>query len=558
MTGSSPLGSPQSKKPVILTVDDDPAVSRAVARDLRSHYGERYRIVRAESGPDALDTLNQLKLRGETVAVFVADYRMPQMSGIAFLEEAMQVYPLARRVLLTAYADTHAAIDAINVVDLDHYLIKPWDPPEEKLFPVIDGLLEAWHSTGDRAIPHTKIVGHPWNARSSEVREFLARNRLYYSWFRSDEVKGQQLLEAAGLDGRTLPVIVTELGETLVDPSEAELAAALGLTTTPAEDFYDLVVIGGGPAGLAAAVYGASEGLKTVLIERTATGGQAGQSSRIENYLGFPDGLSGSQLADRARRQAEKFAAELITAASVVSLDVDGAARTVTLSDGRRIGCRSVILAMGVEYRQLAADGCDTLTGAGVYYGASASVAPDCAGESVYVIGGANSAGQAAMFLSRTAKSVTIVSRRTLEDSMSHYLIQQIRAKDNIVEMPHTVVHSAKGNGRLERICLTHVETGERQEHASGRMFIFIGAEPRTDWLDGVVVRDDHGFILAGPDLREVSGWTLERPPHHLETSVPGVFVAGDVRAESAKRVAAAVGEGSMAVMLVHRYLADG
>lgn len=558
MTGSGPLGSPQSKKPVILTVDDDPAVSRAVARDLRSHYGERYRIVRAESGPDALDTLNQLKLRGETVAVFVADYRMPQMSGIEFLEEAMHVYPLARRVLLTAYADTHAAIDAINVVDLDHYLLKPWDPPEEKLYPVIDGLLEAWHSTGDRAIPHTKIVGHPWNARSSEVREFLARNRLYYSWFRSDEIKGQQLLEAAGLDGRTLPVIVTELGETLVDPSETELATALGLTTTPAEDFYDLVVIGGGPAGLASAVYGASEGLKTVLIERTATGGQAGQSSRIENYLGFPDGLSGSQLADRARRQAEKFDAELITAASVVSLDVDGAARTVTLSDGRRIGCRSVILAMGVEYRQLPADGCDALTGAGVYYGASASVAPDCAGEAVYVIGGANSAGQAAMFLSRTAKSVTIVSRRTLEDSMSHYLIQQIRAKDNIVEMPNTVVHSAKGDGHLERICLTHVATGEIQEHASGRMFIFIGAEPRTDWLDGVVVRDDHGFVLAGPDLREVSGWTLERPPHHLETSVPGVFVAGDVRAESAKRVAAAVGEGSMAVMLVHRYLADG
>lgn len=558
MTGSGPLGSPQSKKPVILTVDDDPAVSRAVARDLRSHYGERYRIVRAESGPDALDTLNQLKLRGETVAVFVADYRMPQMSGIEFLEEAMHVYPLARRVLLTAYADTHAAIDAINVVDLDHYLLKPWDPPEEKLYPVIDGLLEAWHSTGDRAIPHTKIVGHPWNARSSEVREFLARNRLYYSWFRSDEIKGQQLLEAAGLDGRTLPVIVTELGETLVDPSETELATALGLTTTPAEDFYDLVVIGGGPAGLASAVYGASEGLKTVLIERTATGGQAGQSSRIENYLGFPDGLSGSQLADRARRQAEKFDAELITAASVVSLDVDGAARTVTLSDGRRIGCRSVILAMGVEYRQLPADGCDALTGAGVYYGASASVAPDCAGEAVYVIGGANSAGQAAMFLSRTAKSVTIVSRRTLEESMSHYLIQQIRAKDNIVEMPNTVVHSAKGDGHLERIFLTHVATGEIQEHASGRMFIFIGAEPRTDWLDGVVVRDDHGFVLAGPDLREVSGWTLERPPHHLETSVPGVFVAGDVRAESAKRVAAAVGEGSMAVMLVHRYLADG
>lgn len=562
MTGSElhsgPQRAPQTKKPVILTVDDDPAVSRAVARDLRGHYGERYRIVRAESGPDALDAINQLKLRGETVAVFVADYRMPQMSGIEFLEEAMHLYPLARRVLLTAYADTHAAIDAINVVDLDHYLLKPWDPPEEKLYPVIDGLLEAWHSTGDRAIPHTKVIGHPWNARSSEVREFLARNRLYYSWFRSDELKGQQLLEAAGLDGRTLPVVVTELAQTLVEPTDSELAAALGLTTTPAEDFYDVVVVGGGPAGLAAAVYGASEGLKTVLIERTATGGQAGQSSRIENYLGFPDGLSGSQLAERARRQAEKFDAELITAAAVTSLEVDGAARTLTLSDGRRIGCRSVILAMGVEYRHLNAEGCRDLTGAGVYYGASTSVAPDCADEEVYVIGGANSAGQAAMFLSRTAKSVTIVSRRRLEDSMSHYLIQQIRSRPNIREMPNTVVHAAQGDGHLERICLEHVGTGERQEHASGRMFIFIGAEPRTDWLDGVVVRDDHGFILAGPDLREVSGWTLDRPPHHLETSVPGVFVAGDVRAESAKRVAAAVGEGSMAVMFVHRYLADG
>ncbi len=513
--------------------------------------------MRAESGPDALETLNQLKLRGETVAVFVADYRMPQMSGIEFLEEAMRVYPLARRVLLTAYADTHAAIDAINVVDLDHYLLKPWDPPEEKLYPVIDALLEAWHSTGDRAIPHTKIIGHPWNPRSSEVREFLARNRLYYSWFRSDEHKGQQLLEAAGLDGLTLPVLITELGETLVNPTDANLAAALGLTTTPAEDFYDLVVVGGGPAGLAAAVYGASEGLKTVLIERTATGGQAGQSSRIENYLGFPDGLSGSQLADRARRQAEKFEAELITAAEVTALNVDGSARTVTLSDGRRIGCRSVILAMGVEYRQLTAAGCGELTGAGVHYGASASVAPDCADDDVYVIGGANSAGQAAMFLSRTAKTVTIVCRRTLEDSMSHYLIQQIRATPNIIEMPNTVVHAVTGSHHLERICLDNIATGERHEHHCGRMFIFIGAEPRTEWLDGVLVRDDHGFILAGPDLREVSGWTLERQPHHLETSVPGVFVAGDVRAESAKRVAAAVGEGSMAVMLVHRYLAE-
>jgi thioredoxin reductase (NADPH) len=547
----------QARKPVILTVDDDPAVSRAVARDLRRHYGENYRIVRAESGPDALETLAELKLRGDTVAVFVADYRMPQMSGIEFLEEAMDLYPLARRVLLTAYADTHAAIDAINVVDLDHYLLKPWDPPEEKLYPVIDALLDAWRSTGDRVIPHTKIIGHPWNARSSEVREFLARNRLYYTWFRADEPKGKQLLEAAGRDELTLPVVITEQGETLVAPTDAELAATLGLTTTPAEDFYELVVIGGGPAGLAAAVYGASEGLKTVLIERTATGGQAGQSSRIENYLGFPDGLSGSQLAERARRQAEKFEAELITAAEVTGIEIDGSARTVHLSDGRAIGARAVILAMGVEYRQLTAEGCAGLTGAGVYYGATASVAADCDDDEVYVIGGANSAGQAAMYLSRTAKSVTIVSRRTLEDSMSYYLIQQIRANDKIKEMPNTVVHAVKGNSRLERICLENRLTGEREEYGCGRMFIFIGAEPRTDWLDGVVARDDHGFILSGPDLRDVCGWTLDRPPHHLETSVPGVFVAGDVRAESAKRVAAAVGEGSMAVMLVHRYLAE-
>jgi thioredoxin reductase (NADPH) len=548
---------PQARKPVILTVDDDPAVSRAVARDLRRHYGENYRIVRAESGPDALETLAELKLRGETVAVFVADYRMPQMSGIEFLEEAMDIFPMARRVLLTAYADTHAAIDAINVVDLDHYLLKPWDPPEEKLYPVIDALIDAWRSTGERAIPHTKIIGHPWNARSSEVREFLARNRLYYTWFRADEPKGRQLLEAAGRDELTLPVVITEQGETLVAPTDAELAATLGLTTTPAEDFYELVVIGGGPAGLAAAVYGASEGLKTVLIERTATGGQAGQSSRIENYLGFPDGLSGSQLAERARRQAEKFEAELITAAEVTAIEIDGSARTVHLSDGRAIGARAVILAMGVEYRQLPAEGCAGLTGAGVYYGATASVAADCDGDEVYVIGGANSAGQAAMYLSRTAKSVTIVSRRTLEDSMSYYLIQQIRANDKIKEMPHTVVHAVKGTTRLERICLENRLTGEREEYGCGRMFIFIGAEPRTDWLDGVVARDDHGFILSGPDLRDVCGWTLDRPPHHLETSVPGVFVAGDVRAESAKRVAAAVGEGSMAVMLVHRYLAE-
>ncbi len=554
MTGPDP----QPRKPVILTVDDDPAVSRAVARDLRRHYGENYRIVRAESGPDALETLAELKLRGDAVAVFVADYRMPQMSGTEFLEEAMDLYPLARRVLLTAYADTHAAIEAINVVDLDHYLLKPWDPPEEKLYPVIDALLEAWRAAGDRVIPHTKIVGHPWNARSSQVREFLARNGLYYTWFRADEPEGQRLLEAAGQDGLTLPVLITEQGETLVNPPDSDLAATLGLTTTPSKDFYDLVVIGGGPAGLAAAVYGASEGLRTVLIERTATGGQAGQSSRIENYLGFPDGVSGSQLADRARRQAEKFGAELITARKAVGLEVHGSARTVRFDDGGSIDSHAVILATGVSYRQLPAEGCDRLTGAGVHYGAAMSVATDCDNQEVYVIGGANSAGQAAVNLSRYAKSVTLLVRGpSLEASMSYYLIQQVEAIDNINVRTCTVVKEVCGSDHLERLVLEDQRTGETEEVACGRMFIFIGAEPRTTWLDGVVARDDHGFVLAGPDLRNVCGWTLDRPPHHLETSVPGVFVAGDVRAESAKRVAAAVGEGSMAVMLVHRYLAE-
>jgi thioredoxin reductase (NADPH) len=547
-----------ARKPVMLTVDDDPAVSRAVARDLRRHYGEEHRIVRAESGADALGTLKELKLRGETVAMLIADYRMPRMSGIEFLEQAMDLYPVARRVLLTAYADTHAAIDAINVVDLDHYLLKPWDPPEEKFYPVIDSLLAAWRRTPERPIPHTKVVGHRWSARSWQVRDFLARNGLHYTWFMADDPAGQQLLQAAGEDGLRLPVVVTERGEPLVEPTDAELAAKLGLITTPSQQFYDLVVIGGGPAGLAAAVYGASEGLRTVLIERTATGGQAGQSSRIENYLGFPDGVSGGQLAQRARQQAEKFGAELITARTATSLEVNGSKRTVRFADGGSIDAHAVILATGVAYRQLEATGCAELTGRGIYYGAATSIASECAGEDVYVIGGANSAGQAAMFLSREAASVTIVVRApSLEASMSHYLIQQIEQNPKITVRTCSEVHCAVGTDHLETLTLIDNRTGNTEDVSCGRMFIFIGAAPRTDWLDGVLARDDHGFILTGPDLRNVCGWALERPPHHLETSVPGVFVAGDVRSDSAKRVAAAVGEGSMAVMLVHRYLAE-
>jgi thioredoxin reductase (NADPH) len=564
MTG--PVSAP--RKPVILSVDDDPAVSRAVARDLRRHYGERYRIVRAESGPDALETLNELKLRGDTVAVFVADYRMPQMSGIEFLEEAMDIYPLARRVLLTAYADTHAAIDAINVVDLDHYLLKPWDPPEEKLYPVIDGLLEAWHATGDRAIPHTKVIGHRWNERSWEVRQFLARNQHSFRSFMADEAKGKQLLDAAGLDGYQLPVVITEQGETLVEPSNGELAAMLGLSTSPSLEMYELAVIGGGPAGLAAAVYGASEGLKTVLIEETTTGGQAGRSSKIENYLGFPTGVSGAELTTAARRQAERFGAEVITTRRAVRLHAGdtGTARTVEFEDGSTIGAQSVILATGVDYRELQVNGCwndpdnpaCNYVGRGVFYGASVSDSSECKGEDVFIVGGANSAGQAAMFMSRSAKSVTLLVRGpSLETSMSYYLIRQIEKNDKITVRTCTEVVDTLGeDDHLTGLVLFDKQSGEKETVSCDRLCCFIGAAPRTEWLD-VVAKDDHGFILSGPDLREVSGWTLDRPPHHLETSVPGVFVAGDVRAESAKRVAAAVGEGSMAVMLVHRYLAE-
>ncbi|MEW2401183.1 FAD-dependent oxidoreductase [Streptomyces sp. NPDC046862] len=545
---------------VILTVDDDPGVSRAVARDLRRRYGESYRIVRAESGESALEALRELKLRGDQVAVLLADYRMPQMNGIEFLEQALDVYPRARRILLTAYADTNAAIDAINVIDLDHYLLKPWDPPEEKLYPVLDDLLEAWRSADRTCVGVTKVVGHRWSARSSGVREFLARNQVPYRWFSSDEPEGRRLLAAAGSDGERLPLVVTPDGTPLVAPDDAELADRVGLATTPAEDFYDLVVIGGGPAGLGAAVYGASEGLRTVLVERSATGGQAGQSSRIENYLGFPDGVSGAQLTGRARRQATKFGAEILTAREVTGLEVNGASRTIRFSDGSAIAAHSVILATGVSYRQLDAPGCVDLTGCGVFYGSALTEAAACQGHDVYIVGGANSAGQAAMYLARHAKSVTLLVRgESLEASMSHYLIQQIEGMPNITVRTGTVVESAHGTDHLEQLTLRDVASGGTELVGAQWMFVFIGAAPLTDWLEGTLLRDEHGFVLAGPDLTADGGpppgWELDRPPYHLETNVPGVFVAGDARAESAKRVASAVGEGAMAVMLVHRYL---
>lgn len=548
-------------KPVLLTVDDDPGVSRAVARDLRRRYGEGHRVVRASSGTEALDALKELKLRGEQVAAMLADYRMPEMNGIEFLEQAMDLFPRARRALLTAYADTDAAIQAINLVDVDHYLLKPWDPPEEKLYPVVDALIETWRSTAASAVEEIKIVGHRWSAPTFAAREFLARNAVPYRYYTIDEPEGRRLLDAAAADPTEIPVVITTGGRALLTPSDAEIAAAVGLTVDPATDFYDLIVVGGGPAGLGAAVYGASEGLRTVLVERQAAGGQAGQSSRIENYLGFPDGVSGAQLTDRARRQAVKFGAEMLTARDVTALEVQGSARAVRFGDGSSIAAHAVILATGVSYRSLTAPGVAELTGRGVFYGSANTEAPECVGSDVYIVGGANSAGQAAVFFSRHARSVTLVVRgESLESSMSHYLIQQIEAIDNIRVRTSTTVGEARGDGHLEQLRLDHRD-GTSETVGTSHLFVFIGAAPRTGWLDGVVARDDRGFVWTGPDLlvdgARPGGWPLDRDPFYLESSVPGVFVAGDVRAQSVKRVASAVGEGAMAVTLVHRYLEE-
>ncbi|MFC7527442.1 FAD-dependent oxidoreductase [Actinoplanes sp. GCM10030250] len=544
----------------ILTVDDDPSVSRAIARDLRRHYGDKYRIVRASSAAEALEALRELKLRGGRVAVILADYRMPQMNGIEFLEQAMDLFPHARRALLTAYADTDAAIQAINVVDVDHYLLKPWDPPEEKLYPVLDALLDAWQATGDTELPDLRVVGHRWSEPSFQIRDFLARNLVPYKYFGADEPEGRRLLEAADAGPEAVPLVVTADGRALPRPSVQDVAEAAGLSTAPDRDFYDLIIVGGGPAGLGAAVYGASEGLKTLLVERQAVGGQAGQSSRIENYLGFPDGISGAQLTDRARRQAGKFSAETLNTREVVGLRADGSARTLAFADGGEVSAHSIVLATGVSYRPLTADGVDSLTGSGVYYGSASTEGPACAGTDVYIVGGANSAGQAALFFSAYARSVTLLVRgASLEASMSYYLIQQLAQVPNITVRTRCEVIGAHGEGHLQAITICDSKDGTKMTVECGYLFVFIGAEPRTDWLGDAVTRDGRGFIRTGPDLlangERPRGWDRERDPFYLECSVPGIFAAGDVRANSVKRVASAVGEGAMAVTLVHRYL---
>jgi thioredoxin reductase (NADPH) len=545
---------------MLVTVDDDPSVSRAVARDLRRRYGRDHQVVRAASGAEALDALREIKLRGGRVAVMLADYRMPEMSGIEFLEAAMDLFPRARRALLTAYADTDAAIAAINLVDVDYYLLKPWEPPEEKLYPIVDAMLEAYTGQPDVEMAETKLIGHRWSAPSFAARDFLARNAVPYRWIAADEPEGGRLLQAAGLSAQTLPVVITADGGTLLAPSTTELATAVGLSTTPATNFYDLVVVGGGPAGLGAAVYGASEGLRTLLVERQATGGQAGQSSRIENYLGFPDGVSGAQLTDRARRQAVRFGAEILTTRDVTGLEARGPARLVSFGDGTEVAAHAVIIATGVSYRDLDAPGVAELSGRGVYYGSAATEAAACVDADVFIVGGANSAGQAATFFSRYAKSVTLVVRGdSLERGMSHYLIEQLQALDNVSVRLCTVVDQAHGDEHLESLSLRHLPSGATEQVQASHVFVFIGARPRTDWLAGVLGRDQRGFLLTGPDLlvdgRRPPGWFADRDPWPLEASIPGVFVAGDVRADSVKRVASAVGEGAMAVTLAHRYL---
>jgi len=540
-----------------VAVDDEPAVLAAVARDLRRGFGESYRILRADSGAKALELLTELRTRGDQVAMLIADQRMPGMPGTEYLVQARTIVPDAKRVLLTAYADTEAAIAAINEVALDYYLLKPWDPPEEQLFPVVEDLLTTWEAGAALEAGGLRIIGHRFSKDSHDLRDFLARNRVPVRWLDVErDGEARELLRVAGVEADRLPVALLEDGSVLERPTILELAERLGVAGQPAQDHYDLVIVGGGPAGLAAAVYGASEGLRTVMVEREAPGGQAGQSSMIENYLGFPAGLTGSDLARRATDQARRLGAELLTVKDVVGLRAEGAGRFVELGDGGTLSANCVLVASGVSYRQLDAPGFAELTGAGIYYGAALTEARSCAEQHVVVIGGANSAGQAAVHFAGYATRVTMLVRGTsLERSMSHYLIEQLSALANVTVRTESSAVAAEGeDGHLRRL---HVRGPDGEEVVDAdACFVFIGASPRTDWLEGVVARDERGFILAGPDVRD-DGWPLKRDPFLLETNVPGVFVAGDVRARSIKRVASAVGEGSMAVSLVHQYLVD-
>lgn len=544
-------------KPILLTVDDDPEVLRAVERDLRSEYGNRFRILRANSGETALDTLRQLKLRNDPVALLLVDQRMPKMSGVELLEQANALYPEAKRALLTAYADTDAAIGAINKARVDYYLMKPWDPPEENFYPVLNDLLDDWQASFHPPFEGIRVLGHRWSPQALEIKSFLAGNHIPYQWLDVEtDAEAERML--AGAAGKKLPLVLFPDGEQLEAPGASQMAEKVGLRTRAGQQFYDLIIIGGGPAGLAAAVYGASEGLRTVMVERQAPGGQAGTSSRIENYLGFPSGLSGADLARRAVTQARRFGVETV-AAEAVGLRCQDSYRFVQLADGSELSSHLVLISTGVAWRRLDAPGMDRLAGAGVYYGAAMTEAISCRDEDVYVVGGANSAGQAAMHLSKYARQVTMIVRGpSLAATMSQYLIDQIAATPNITLRCRANVVEAHGDEHLEAIAIAEADADTPEIVPTKSLFIFIGAEPYTDWLAGNLERDEHGFILSGPDLLRNGrrrGWPLEREPFLLETSVPGIFVAGDVRHGSIKRVASSVGEGSIAVQFMHQYL---
>jgi thioredoxin reductase (NADPH) len=554
------------QKPVILTVDDDPEVLRAVERDLKKHYEEHYRVLRAESGRAALDLLRRLKQRNDAVALLLVDHRMPEMNGVELLQEAIKLYPNARRTLLTAYADTDAAIKAINDVQLNHYLLKPWDPPEQELYPVLDDLLNDWSANFHPPFEGIRVLGTRWSSKSYDIRNFLARNQVPYQWLDADAANRDEevdrLMKSFAADELKLPLVLFPDGKCVAEPTTQDLAERLGLRTRAGLEFYDLAIVGGGPAGLAAAVYGASEGLKTIMVEREAPGGQAGLSGRIENYLGFPSGLTGGDLARRAVAQARRFGVEIVSPQEVTALRVDGPYRFLRLNDGTELSCHAMLLATGVQWRKLDIPGMDQLQGAGVYYGGSMTEAASCRDEEVYIVGGANSAGQAAMSYSQYARRVVMLVRGdSLGATMSQYLVEQVQNTANIHVEYRTRVVEVHGDDHLEAVSLVCDRTGDVTRVRANSLFVFIGAEPRTSWLEGAIERDERGFILTGPDLikagKRPRGWTLERDPSLLETNIPGVFAVGDVRYGSVKRVASGVGEGSVAIQFVHQYLSN-
>jgi thioredoxin reductase (NADPH) len=550
-------------KPILLSVDDDSDVLRAIERDLRAQYGAEYRVIGSDSPTGALELLKQLKVRNDGVALLLADQRMPNLDGVGFLQEARRIYPEAKRALLTAYADTNAAISAINQASIDYFFMKPWDPPAEHLYPQLNDLLDDWQASYRPAFEGIRVLGTRWSPRSYDLRDFLARNHVPYQWIdvelSANDPETKRLLEALGPEASSLPVVLFSDGTKLLESVPADVAQKVGLRTRAQTDFYDLAIIGGGPAGLAAAVYGASEGLHTVMIEREAPGGQAGMSSRIENYLGFPAGLSGGDLARRAMVQAQRFGVEILSQ-EAVGVRIEGPYRIIKFADNNEISCHALMIATGVQWRRLEAPGIDRLRGAGVYYGGGATEALSCKGEIVYVVGGANSAGQAAMNFAKYAERVVILVRgESLSSTMSQYLIDQVKEMPNIQLWTHASVAEAHGETHLEEISVLCSDTNKVERVPASAMFIFIGALPRTDWLASIVERDERGFILTGPDLvrdgQRPKGWALDRDPFLLETSVPGLFAVGDVRHGSVKRVASGVGEGSVAVQFIHQYL---